>query len=417
MRKTDQPKLAREAQQLTKNWPKVRLGAVLTRSTETTELRPDVEYREITVRLWGKGVLERGRVIGAEIAGGRRFTARSGQFIASRIDARNGAMGIVPDSLDGAVVTNDFPLFNLNVDRLLPSYIGWLCRTNSFVELCQRASEGTTNRVRLQENRFLALEIPFPPLAEQRRIVARIEELAAQINEASALRQQAMKESEMLYMAQLALTMSPHGNGWVQETVADVIVSLDAGWSPQCDNIPADENQWGVLKTTSVQWCEFRPYENKVLPPTLTPISKLAVVKGDILVTRAGPRKRVGVVAAVRRDEPRLTISDKLIRLRTNTQKIEPRFLELSLASPFSQEHLIKRKTGLADAQVNISQAILLATPVAYPPLPEQCQIIDTLDTLKTELDRLKLSQAQTATELGALLPAILDRAFKGELL
>jgi hypothetical protein len=103
---------------MSKAWPKVRLGEVLTRSTEATELKPDVEYREITVRLWGKGVVERGCVLGAEIASGRWFKARSGQFIASRIDARNGAMGIVPDALDGSVVTNDFPLFNLNADRI-----------------------------------------------------------------------------------------------------------------------------------------------------------------------------------------------------------------------------------------------------------------------------------------------------------
>jgi restriction endonuclease S subunit len=85
---------------------------------------------------------------------------------------------------DEAIVTNDFPVFNVVENRLLPTYLGWMCRTASFVEECKRASEGTTNRVRLQEDKFLAREIPLPPLAEQRRVVARIEELAAQIHEA-----------------------------------------------------------------------------------------------------------------------------------------------------------------------------------------------------------------------------------------
>ena len=190
---------------------------------------------------------------------------------------------------------------------------------------------------------------------------------------------------------------------------------MGAGWSPQCDDIPAQEGEWGVLKTTAVQWCDFQPEHNKALPPTLPPIPQLAVKEGDVLVTRAGLRKRVAVVAAVRRDEPRLTISDKLIRLRTDRTKIEPRFLELSLASPFSQEHLVQRKTGLADAQVNISQAILKATPVAYPPLPEQLRIVAELDALQAEVNALKRLQAETAAELDALLPSILDKAFKGE--
>jgi len=180
-----------------KPWPKVRLGEVLQRSEEIVEPQGDKEYREITVRLWGKGVVERGRILGASLSG-RRFVARAGQFIASRIDARYGAMGRVPESLDGALVTNDLPLFNLKTERLEPVFLGWLCRTAGFVELCLRASEGTTNRVRLKEERFLALEISLPPLAEQRRMVARIEDLAAQIHDARTLRHQAAEEAEAL---------------------------------------------------------------------------------------------------------------------------------------------------------------------------------------------------------------------------
>src|SRR6266487_1438131 len=125
---------------MNKPWPKVRLAEVLRRSGKTTEPQPDTEYREITVRLWGNGAVERGRILGASLPG-RRFVAHSGQFIASRIDARNGAMGLVPESLDGALVTNDFPLFNVNTERLETGFLGWLCRTAGFVDLCQRASE------------------------------------------------------------------------------------------------------------------------------------------------------------------------------------------------------------------------------------------------------------------------------------
>jgi type I restriction enzyme S subunit len=137
--------------QMKKEWPKVRLGEVLTRNEESIALEPDTTYREITVRLWGKGVMLRGIVTGAEVAARRRYVARQGQFILSRIDARNGALGIVPPELDGAIITNDFPVFRIVEQRLLPAYLGWVSRTASFVKECLRASEGTTNRVRLQE--------------------------------------------------------------------------------------------------------------------------------------------------------------------------------------------------------------------------------------------------------------------------
>jgi type I restriction enzyme S subunit len=211
-------------------WPKIRLGEVLQRSEETVEPQADTEYREITVRLWANGVVERGRVLGASLSG-RRFIAHAGQFIASRIDARNGAMGLVPQSLDGALVTNDFPLFALNAERLEPKFLGWLCRTTNFVELCLRASEGTTNRVRLKEDRFLALEIVLPPLAEQRRLVAKIEELAAQIHEARTLRHEAAEQAEallvsMAHRADLDADVK-RAMGWKMKRLNDVIYFVD----------------------------------------------------------------------------------------------------------------------------------------------------------------------------------------------
>jgi type I restriction enzyme S subunit len=72
-------------------WPRVRLGEVLRRSAETVTISPEAEYREITVKLWGKGVVLRRAVSGTEIASDRRFLAKASQFILSRIDARNGA--------------------------------------------------------------------------------------------------------------------------------------------------------------------------------------------------------------------------------------------------------------------------------------------------------------------------------------
>src|SRR5215210_7088995 len=165
-------------------FPQVSLGEILTKSKEQVEIDPHQQYKQVTIKLWGQGVVLRDEVAGAEITGAKRFVVRPQQFILSRIDARNGAFGLVPDFLDGAVVSNDFPVFAPNPSRVLPAFLGWMSKTRDFIDLCRVASEGTTNRVRLKEDRFMATKIPLPPLPEQRRIVARIEELAARIKEA-----------------------------------------------------------------------------------------------------------------------------------------------------------------------------------------------------------------------------------------
>ncbi len=154
--------------------PSVDLGQILVKSQDTIEIDPLKSYKQVTVRLWGKGVALRKVIVGSEIRGTKQFMAREGHFITSRIDARNGAFGLIPAALDGAIVTNDFPLFTAQESKLFLPYLDWISKTREFRDLAQAASEGTTNRVRLKEDRFLRMQIPLPPLEEQRRIVARI---------------------------------------------------------------------------------------------------------------------------------------------------------------------------------------------------------------------------------------------------
>jgi hypothetical protein len=112
----------------TTSWPTVSLSEVLRKSDTWITPEPMARYSEVTVRLWGRGVVERRTATGAAIAG-RRLVVQAGQFIVSRIDARNGAFGIVPDSLDGAVVSNDFPAFDPDTSQLVPAFLGWMSRT------------------------------------------------------------------------------------------------------------------------------------------------------------------------------------------------------------------------------------------------------------------------------------------------
>ena len=162
------------------------LGRILDRARDAVEVNPAEVYKQVTVRLFHKGVVLRGQQQGGAIPS-RQFRVRAGQVFLSRIDARNGAIGIVPTELEWCHRNKRF----LGVRRgqttcrfpILDLYFG----TRQFVEACQRASEGTTNRVRLQPVRLLQIEVPLPPLPEQRRIVARIDQLSAKIEEARGL--------------------------------------------------------------------------------------------------------------------------------------------------------------------------------------------------------------------------------------
>jgi len=385
-------------------WPRVRLGEVLKRSEETIGPMMDAEYREITVRLWGKGVTDRGVVSGAALSG-RRFMAHAGQFIASRIDARNGAMGLVPPMLEGAIVTNDFPLFWINGDRLVPSFLSWLCKTKGFVELCQRASEGTTNRVRLKEDRFLALEIPLPPLTEQRRIVARIEELAAQIDEARTLQQKACMEAELLVEREREVifkTAAQKGTVSLSE-----VANLERGkFSHRPRNEPrffGGRHPWIQIAEIESSSKYVRKWNESLNDEGLAISRKFP--KGTVLISIAATIGAVGIL------DFDCCVPDSIVGV-TPKVGIDSAFLYHFLG--YVRTHL--ETIAPQSAQKNINLQILAALPVPKLSFLEQHHIVAELDALQAAVDQLKRLQTETAAELDALLPAILDRAFKGEL-
>lgn len=162
-------------------WPLVRLGEVLSKKAEWIDLDPNTDYRQVTVRMWGGGVVLRQVLKGSDIAASSQLRVRAGQFIMSKIDARHGAFGIVPAILEGAVVSQDFPVFETHRDRLIPEFLNWISKTEWFVELCRLSSEGSTNRVRLKEEKFLQHEIPLPPIPDQFRIVKQFDSTNAAI--------------------------------------------------------------------------------------------------------------------------------------------------------------------------------------------------------------------------------------------
>jgi hypothetical protein len=139
-------------------YPRVPLGEILSKSEEWIQLDLERTYKQVTVRMWGQGVVQRCEVSGVEVAASRMLVVHANQFIISRIDARKGASGPIPDFLDGAIVTNDFPVFISKSTKILPSFLSWMSKTHRFVDLCKAASEGTTNRVRLKEDRFLSVD-------------------------------------------------------------------------------------------------------------------------------------------------------------------------------------------------------------------------------------------------------------------
>lgn len=182
-----------------------RIGDFLIKNRNVVNIEDDKVYSRVTVKINNNGVILRDTETGVNIGTKKQYLAKAGQFIISKIDARNGAFGIIPNELDNAIVTNDFPLFDVNTKKINTQFLLLITTTKVFIKFAQSCSSGTTNRQRMDIDMFLNQKIPLPKLEEQNEIV---NNYFKKINEAERLKNEAddlEDKIEIYFLEQLGL--------------------------------------------------------------------------------------------------------------------------------------------------------------------------------------------------------------------
>jgi len=321
----------------------------------------------------------------------------------SRIDARHGAFGLVPPELDGSVVSQDFPTFSINSEVVESSYLEWLTRCDWFADICSRSSLGTTNRIRLSDDIFLAQPIPLPPLDEQRRIV----DLLSRAAGIRRLREQALAKARAVVPA-LFLDMfgdpATNPKGWPVEELGTIIDGFEGGKNLQAGD--EGSSPYRILKISAVTSGRFRPSECKPAPAGHVPPIDHFVKVGDLLITRANTADLVGAVAFVDKTPPNILLPDKIWRfVWLPTSPVLAAFVLSAFQTSAIRTELAKMATGTSDSMRNISQAKLLRLNLALPPLDLQHRFALHLADLRSVVARQERALA-AARELERALMA-----------
>ncbi len=358
------------------DWTTFTLGEILAPVRAPVQIADDVDYEQVTVAIKGRGLRIRRVAPGSEIKTKRQFRISQNQLLVSKIDARNGGIGIVPPELDGAIVSGDFPVFCIDGKRCLPAYLDMYVKRPIFWEECLLVSEGSTNRVRLVPGQFLDLEVELPPIVEQQAIVAAAETF---MRAEKACREEASVAQTAHAAGRLALIENSDG-----ELVAleQVVLDIEGGKSPKCLDRPPAKGEYGVLKVSAIRDGVFRPEEAKTLPSTVAPWSQ-AVRAGDLLYGRANTSVFVGTMCMAEKDQPTLLLCDKTMRVEVDRSRVSPRFLIEAIGTPSAREHIELMAGGTSDSMQNISQASYLETEIVLPPLPVQEKIVDRLHVFR----------------------------------
>ena len=209
-------------------------------------------------------------------------------------------------------------------------------------------------------------------------------------------------------------------NGWKWCRLRDIILGTNAGKSPNCEKRPKKSEEWGVLTTTSIQENAFLSNENKVLPKHYVIIPEHCVRYGDILITRAGPVNRTGIVCMVENNCDKLILSDKTVRIDYMHDYCNPKFLVFVLNSSAIHELVMSATVGMAASQVNVSQGSIQNTLIPFPPSKEQQRIINKLEALLPQIEKYNNAQNKldelNKTVKDIIKKSVLQEAIQGKL-
>jgi len=313
----------------------------------------------------------------------------------------------------------------------VPKFLEFLLNSPVVASQFDENAPGSTRRT-LALQGIRPVHVPVPPLAEQRRIVAKLEALLAKVDASrkrleripvilKRFRQAVLAsacdgrltEDWRIERQQNAVGDEGLPEGWLQVNVGMLLESLKYGTAAKCEY-----NQEGVavLRIPNVSEGRIDTTDLKFAELSAKEIAALSLVVGDILMIRSnGSVSLVGRTALVEEGHQGLAYAGYLIRLRPNKEAVNPRFLNLALSS-FKVRLKIELEARSTSGVNNINSEEVRELEILLPPLEEQTEIIHRLNDLFALADQIEARYTKAKAQVDRLTQSILAKTFRGEL-
>ncbi len=378
------------------NWQVVTLGDVVWYRKEFIEINDLESYKRCRVRLHAQGVILRDIARGAEIKTKKQQVCRAGEFLVAEIDAKVGGFGIVPPELDGAIVSSHYFLFEIDETKLDRRFLNYYIRTQSFRD--QVTAQGSTNYAAVRPNDVLDYRIPLPELEEQRRIVERIEELAARIEEARELRRESEESIKALLLSAYSDIVGGAPHLPMSEIAPLVRRPIQVDIAETYRELGIRSFGKGTFHKPAISGADLGSKRIFAIEPNDLLFNIVFAWEGAVAVAQPHDAGRVG--------------SHRFLTCVAREGVATPTFLCFHFLTKQGLEQLREASPGGVDRNRTLGLQALANIRVPIPAFEKQLWF----DSIHSKFDAIKRLQAETAAEIDALLPSILDKAFKGEL-
>lgn len=297
-----------------------------------------------------------------------------------------------------------------DVAKALPWFMFYQTLSCSFRDQLKSLASGTTVPI-VNKSKFNSLEIVLPPLHEQHRIVAILDEAFDGIATAKANAERNLQNARALFESYLQSVFTVRGEGWVKTTMGEIcnFVRGPFGGSLKKSIFVADG--YAVYEQQHAIYDQFDEIRYFVDEAKFSEMRRFELRPNDLIMSCSGTMGRVAIVPeGIKRG----VINQALLKL-TPSECVRATFLKYWMESQAFQDELNKYAGGVAIQNV-ASVKTLKEILIPLPPVEAQKLIVNKLDDVSAETLRLQVLHQQKLTALDDLKKSLLHQAFTGEL-
>lgn len=378
-----------------KQFPVVALGDALRQRKEFITIDDTQQYKRCRVQLHARGVVLRDLVSGSDIKTKKQQVCRASEFLVAEIDAKVGGFGLVPDELDGAVVSSHYFLFEIDHTVLEPRYLDHYCRTERF--RAQVEAQGSTNYAAIRPADVLAYTLPLPPVREQQAIVARLDALAEKTRKVEAHLDAVERDAGHLLALRYRDIIADAPLRPMAEVAPAVRRSVEIDFAMRYREVGARSFGKGLFVKPDFDGAEA------------TWQKPVWIRSGDLVLSNI--KAWEGAIAVAGDEHDGCIASHRYITCVPDPSLATTGFLAYYLLSEDGLEKVGLASPGTADRNRTLSLGNLGKIEVPVPELAAQ----QTFDRLQADVAALKAKHAAIRQANAALIPATLERIFSTE--
>ena len=306
--------------------------------------------------------------------------------------------------------STEFIVLRPDLSQVTAEWIQLFLSQKAFRLHCQQHMTGSAGQKRVPAKFLGACTIPVPPLEEQKRIVARIEELFSELDNGVETLRKTKQQLAVYRQAVLKAAFRSVSSRADEKTMGSILIGIEGGKSFKCEERPPQEHEYGIVKVSAVTWGTYNELESKTCrADQFLPTKRIG--SGDFLFSRANTLELIGNCVVVEKVSRELMLSDKILRFHF-VDGIVPKYVMYFLRTHDGKKQIQALSTGNQESMRNIGQDRIRKIQIPICSVEDQNSVVTKIESRLSVCDSIEKTVDTALQQAEAMRQSILKQAF-----